>query len=231
MTKSILIFVLLSGTIFTNSNSNFAPADQPINMDVTGSSATYLANELDVITTSDEISLAPEWAIDAAHSAVQFRIRHFFTPVPGVFERWNGTLHFAADNLEGSKIDVQIDVASINTKNDRRDAHLRTPDFFAADQYPNIRFRSNNIRSTGDNTFVATGELTIKETTRVIDLPFEFLGAMPDPSRENTTVAGFRAETSILRNDYGVGTGDYIQTAVIGNEVSIEIFLEVRSRN
>lgn len=181
-------------------------------------------------TATPSVNEAPTWTIDANHSAVNFRIRHFFTPVPGVFERWGGTLKFDANNLEGSSIDVELQVASINTKNERRDGHLRTADFFDAEKFPTMRFVSNEIRSTGDNSFVAVGQLTIKETTKTIELPFEFLGAMPDPQREGMTVAGFRAETSILRNDYGVGTGDYIQTAVIGNEVSIEVFLEVRAR-
>jgi polyisoprenoid-binding protein YceI len=170
---------------------------------------------------------AKEWRIDQSHSAVNFKIRHFFTPVPGVFERWGGTIKFDPDNLEGSMIDINIEVASVNTKNERRDNHLRTADFFEAETYPNMTFVSHSIRQTGENTFVATGNLTIKETTKTIELPFELLGAMPHPSRENTTVAGFKSELSILRNEYGVGTGDYIQTVVIGDEVSIEIFLEV----
>lgn len=182
----------------------------------------------DTVTKTDNHT-APSWTIDTNHSAVNFNIRHFFTPVPGTFTQWGGELKFDANNLEGSSIDITIQVPSINTKNERRDGHLRTADFFDAEKYPTMRFVSKEIRKTGDNTFVAVGELTIKETTKTIELPFEFLGAMPDPQREGMTVAGFRAETSILRNDYGVGTGDYIQTAVIGNEVEIEIFLEVRA--
>jgi polyisoprenoid-binding protein YceI len=190
------------------------------------STTTFASNESNDHhgTTINE---AKEWRIDASHSAVNFRIRHFFTPVPGVFERWGGTIKFDPQNLEGSSIDINVEVASVNTKNERRDGHLRTADFFESDTFPNMTFVSHSIRQTGENTFVATGDLTIKSTTKTIELPFELLGAMPHPSRENTTVAGFKSELSIMRNDYGVGTGDYIQTAVIGNEVSIEIFLEV----
>lgn len=183
----------------------------------------------DTLVKTDNHNEAPTWTIDTNHSAVNFNIRHFFTPVPGTFTQWGGTLKFDANNLAGSSMDITIQVPSINTKNERRDGHLRTADFFDAEKYPTMRFVSNQIRKTGDNTFVAVGQLTIKETTKTIELPFEFLGAMPDPQRQGMTVAGFRANTSILRNDYGVGTGDYIQTAVIGNEVSIEIFLEVRA--
>jgi polyisoprenoid-binding protein YceI len=179
--------------------------------------------------SNDNHNEAPTWAIDANHSAVNFSIRHFFTPVPGTFQNWGGTLKFDANNLPGSSIDITIEVPSINTKNERRDGHLRTADFFDAEKYPTMRFVSKEIRKTGENSFVAVGDLTIKETTKSIELPFELLGAMPDPQRQGMTVAGFRAQTSILRNQYGVGSGDYIQTAVIGDEVSIEIFLEVRA--
>ncbi len=178
-------------------------------------------------TSTKETQLAKEWRIDASHSAINFRIRHFFTPVPGLFERWTGTLHFDANDLENSKIDVTIDVSSVNTKNERRDNHLRNPDFFEVSKYPNITFVSSSIRKTGENKFVAVGELTIKETTKTIELPFEFLGSMPHPRNPDNTVAGFKAEYSLNRLDYGVGTGDFVQTTVVGNEVNIEIFLEV----
>lgn len=184
---------------------------------------------VDTSKSSTTINPAPEWNIDAAHSAVNFKIRHFFTPVPGTFEKWGGTLLFDPSNLEGSKIDITLEVASVNTKNERRDGHLRTADFFDAENFPTMSFVSKEIRSTGENSFVAIGDLTIKETTKTVELPFTLLGTMPDPRNENTTIAGFRAETTIKRNDYGVGTGDYIQTAVIGDEVDIEINLEVRN--
>jgi polyisoprenoid-binding protein YceI len=177
--------------------------------------------------TESAVIAAPTWNIDHSHSAVNFQIRHFFTPVPGMFQAWGGTIQFDANNLEGSKIDISIDIESVNTKNDRRDAHLRNADFFDAEKYPTMTFVSNTIRSAGDNKFIATGDLTIKDVTQTIELPFEFLGAMEHPGRANTMVAGFKANYSLLRNDFGVGTGDYIQTAVIGNEVSIEVLLEV----
>jgi polyisoprenoid-binding protein YceI len=170
---------------------------------------------------------ATAWTIDASHSAVNFRIRHFFTPVPGVFERWGGTINFDANNLAASSIDIAIEVASVNTKNTRRDEHLRNPDFFEAEKYPNMTFKSSSIRRTGENAFVAVGQLTIKETTQTIELPFEFLGSMPHPWRENTEVAGFKANYSLSRLAFGVGSGDFVQTTVVGDQVDIEIFLEV----
>jgi polyisoprenoid-binding protein YceI len=123
---------------------------------------------------------------------------------------------------------MTINAGTVNTANERRDAHLRTADFFETDKFPTLRFVSNNIQKTGENTFVAVGNLTIKETTKEIRLPFTFLGSMPHP--RGGTVAGFKANYQILRNDYGVGTGGYVETQTIGNEVDIEILLEVVNR-
>lgn len=170
---------------------------------------------------------ATAWTIDAAHSAVNFNIRHFFTPVPGTFENWTGTLHFDPNNLEGSKIDVSIDVSSVNTQNTRRDEHLRDPDFFEVDRWPNMTFVSSEIRANGENSFVALGDLTIRDVTRQVELPFQLLGVMDHPWQENTEVAGFEASTTLKRLEYGVGSGNFVQTAVVGDEVTINIFLEV----
>jgi polyisoprenoid-binding protein YceI len=168
------------------------------------------------------------WAVDKSHSSVNFKIRHFFTPVAGSYGDWDGVIRFDAANLKGSSINMTINAGSVNTANERRDAHLRTADFFETDKFPTMRFVSNNIQKMGENSFVAVGNLTIKETTKEIRLPFTFLGSMPHP--RGGTVAGFKANYQILRNDYGVGTGGYVETQTIGNEVDIEILLEVVNR-
>jgi polyisoprenoid-binding protein YceI len=168
------------------------------------------------------------WAIDKAHSSINFKIRHFFTPVAGSYGDWDGVLRFDPANLKGSSINVSINAVSVNTANERRDAHLRTADFFETEKYPTLRFVSTDIQKTGENAYVAVGTLTIKETSKQIRLPFTFLGSMPHP--RGGTVAGFKANYQILRNDFGVGTGGYIETQTIGNEVDIEILLEVVNR-
>lgn len=180
------------------------------------------------LTVGSHAQEARLWQVDAAHSAVNFKIRHFFTPVSGSFTNWDGVIRFDPDNLAGSSITASISVPSVNTANERRDNHLRTPDFFDATTFPTIRFASTRIEKTGDNTFLAHGNLTIKDVTKPIALPFTFLGSMPHP--RGGTVAGFKATTQILRNDYGVGTGGYVETTTIGNEVDIEILLELIAR-
>lgn len=170
---------------------------------------------------------ATAWNIDRAHSAVNFTISHFFTPVDGVFDDYEATVHFDPENLEGSLIDVTIPVESINTRNERRDNHLKSEDFFNSSEWPNIRFVSNSIEHTGDNNYVARGELTIRDVTHSFDLPFELLGVMDHPMRENTKVAGIVAETELMRTDYGVGVGDWAATAVVGDRVDIRLNLEL----
>jgi len=98
---------------------------------------------------------ATTWNVDKAHSAVNFEVRHFFTPVNGTFNDYNATINFDPNNLEESMLDVEIMVGSIDTKNERRDGHLRTADFFDAEKYPKITFKSSKIESKGDNKFVA----------------------------------------------------------------------------
>jgi polyisoprenoid-binding protein YceI len=206
-----------------NVEDRFIPQPTPSHM-----KSLILLTVLILLPFGAQGQVAQLWQIDAAHSAVNFKIRHFFTPIPGAFTKWDGVIRFDAANLAGSSIDVLIDVTSINTKNDRRDAHLRTPDFFDATTHPTIRFKSERIVKTGDNTFAAHGTLSMKDVTKPFTLPFIFLGSMPHP--RGGTVAGFKAESQLLRNDFGVGTGGYIETSTIGNEVDIEILLELIAR-
>ncbi|MCG8372353.1 MAG: YceI family protein [Balneolales bacterium] len=170
---------------------------------------------------------APTWDIDKSHSAVNFEIRHFFTPVNGSFADYDATIKFDPENLAESSLDVTIQVASVDTDNDRRDGHLRSPDFFEAETFPTITFSSESITSTAENEFVAKGELTIKDVTTEFELPFTLLGVMDHPWQENVVLAGFTSEFALLRNDFGVGTGDWVSDAVVGNEVKVVLNLEV----
>lgn len=183
------------------------------------------------LTSTETDREATSWQIDKAHSAINFTINHFFTAVDGTFNDYTATVNFDPENLEESSLDVTIPVSGINTRNQRRDNHLMSEDFFNAEQWPNIRFVSNEIVSNGDNGFIARGQLTIRDVTRDFDLPFELLGVMDHPMRENTRVAGIRASAELMRNDYGVGTGDWAATAVVGDQVNIQLNLELNSSN
>jgi polyisoprenoid-binding protein YceI len=172
---------------------------------------------------------ATAWTVDNSHSSIKFEIRHFFSNVPGAFHEYDADIHFDPNNLDDSKLDVTIQVASVDTENERRDGHLRTDDFFNVEKWPTMTFTSNSIESVGDNQFVAKGELTIKDVTKDFELPFTLLGVMDHPRRDGVKIAGFTSEFMLKRNDFGVGTGDYISDAVIGNEVNITLNMEVNS--
>ena len=133
--------------------------------------------------------------------------------------------HFYHNDLQNSSIDVEIQVSSINTQNEKRDNHLRSEEFFNTKKWSDIRFSSSDIHKTGDNQFVASGEITIRDVTENIDLPFTLLGLMDHPRKEGTKVAGFNASTSINRTDFGVGVGYWAATMVVGDDVVIDINL------
>lgn len=169
------------------------------------------------------------WELDKSHSSIQFSIKHFFTSVNGRFEDYKTDIKFDPNDLQNSSIDVEIPVNSVNTQNEKRDNHLRSEDFFNTKQWSDIRFSSSDIRKTGDNQFVASGELTIRDVTKNIELPFTLLGVMDHPMMEDTKVAGINASTSINRTDFGVGVGDWAATMVVGDEVVIDLNLELNS--
>jgi len=174
---------------------------------------------------------AQKWTFDKAHSSVSFRIRHFFTPVLGEFNSYDGEIYFDPTNLQESSINVTIQVKSVDTKNGKRDPHLQSADFFDADTYPTMTFVSDEILSNGDNEYVAKGKLTIKDVTTEFELPFKLLGIMDHPKRKGTKISAFESLFVIKRNDFKVGTGQYVETAVIGEEVNVSITLELLSSN
>lgn len=169
------------------------------------------------------------WNIDPAHSNISFEVTHFFTPVSGKFEKYSSEIYFDPGNLPESSIDMEIEVNSINTGNQKRDNHLRSDDFFNAAEYPLITFSSDEIVKTGANTFVAKGSLTIKDVTKKIELPFTLLGMKDHPMREGVQVAGIKIDHRVDRTEYKVGVDDWASTAVIGDKVDISIALELNS--
>jgi polyisoprenoid-binding protein YceI len=177
------------------------------------------------------------WTVDGPHTEVNFSVKHFFTPVTGTFRDYRVDLHYDAESPENSSVSVTIDVASIDTKNERRDNHLRSADFFNAEEYPSMTFRSTSVRQVAPGQLIATGDLTIKATTRQIELPITLLGvqAIPEgPMQEMlggvTQVASFQAETAIDRREFEVGVANWAQTIIVGGEVDISIALEANRK-
>lgn len=170
-----------------------------------------------------------KWTVDPDHSTVSFQVSHFFVPVSGQFKSYEGDIIFEPDALAESKIGFTIQVASIDTDNEKRDGHLQSPDFFNSEKWPTISFKGSSFKKTGENTYEVEGNLTIRDVTKKVSLPFTILGR--DSVRKGglfkTEIMGIKMATTIRRTDYGVGVGDWAATTVIGDEVSIEIFLEL----
>ncbi len=172
------------------------------------------------------------WSVDEGHSEVHFTVNHFFTPVNGTFDEFEIDLQYDAENPEKSTVSATIPVGSINTRNERRDGHLKSEDFFEASEYPEITFVSTSVRAEGENRLIATGDLTIKGETEEIELPIEILGIKEIPAEMQQMlggaekVASFRATTEIDRGDFEVGVGNWAEDLIVGSDVEIDIRVE-----
>src|SRR5574341_280437 len=168
------------------------------------------------------------WKIDPAHSQVQFTVRHMMiSNVRGRFENFTGTVEFDEQNPARSLVDVQIEAASINTREPSRDAHLRSPDFLNADSYPYLRFKSKRVQKLDAAHGRIVGDLTIRDITREVALDVEYAGQARSPY--GTVSAGFSAQAKINRKDWGLNWNVALETGgwLVGEEVTINIELEI----
>lgn len=174
-----------------------------------------------------ESATAPtDWTVDKAHTQVKFKVRHLgLSNVEGSFNTFDLTLNFDPEDLTTLKTTATIDVASIDTGNERRDNHLRSDDFFAAEQHPQMTFVSREVRNVEGNRFQIAGDLTIRGTTKPVVLDAEMLGTA---AMQGKTVAAFTATTTINRFDYGLKWDRLTEAGglVVGEDVQITIDVE-----
>ncbi len=170
---------------------------------------------------------APTWRVDPPYCTVNFAATHILGKVPGQFKRFGGTIAFDPAALKDSRLDIWIEVASLDTGDGRRNTELLGPGFLDAGRYPQIRFRSADIRHLGGDEYAAAGELTIKDVTRRVELPFTFHGIRPSPTIKGVTVGGFTSRLTLDRLEYHVGTGKARGAAMAGRDVDIAIYLEL----
>ncbi|WP_106400406.1 YceI family protein [Actinocorallia populi] len=167
--------------------------------------------------------LTGTYTIDPAHTRIGFSARHaMVTKVRGAFNEFSGTAKVDGDEPGRSSVEVRIATASIDTRNEQRDGHLRTGDFLEVEKYPEITFASTAVERVSDTTFRITGDLTIKGVTKPVTIDFEFEGAAKDPFGNERI--GFEGSTSINRSDFGVTFNAALETG--GVLVSEKINLE-----
>jgi polyisoprenoid-binding protein YceI len=170
-----------------------------------------------------QIPAAGTYKLDAAHKRVGFVVRHLMvSKVRGQFAEADATITIAEDPLQSS-VEATITTASVETGTVDRDNHLRTGDFFEAEKYPHMTFRSTGIKSHAGAEFVLDGELTIKDVTKPVELVVEFEGATTSPYGQ--AVFGFSATTEIDREDWGLTYNMALESGgvMIGKKVKIEI--------
>jgi polyisoprenoid-binding protein YceI len=166
--------------------------------------------------------------IDTSHSGVHFVVRHMVvSKVRGVFGQFSGTIDYDADNVEQSKVAVEIDAASIDTREPKRDAHLRSADFFDVEQFPKLTFQSTGVKRTGSDTLAVTGDLTIHGVTRPVTLKVEELGGGKDPWGNERLV--WSAKTDINRKDFGLNWNQVLEAGGVLVSEKIAIELEIQA--
>ncbi|MDH6132003.1 polyisoprenoid-binding protein YceI [Kitasatospora sp. MAA4] len=165
------------------------------------------------------------WALDPVHSTVGFTVRHMMvSKVRGTFDTFSGQITVAEDALLSS-VRAEIDMASINTRNAGRDGDLRSTNYFETDKYPTMNFASTAVSGSGDK-YTVTGDLTLKGTTRPVELALEFHGVRSAPGMG--TRAGFSATGEISRKDFGVSFEMPMAEGgvVVGDRIRIELEIE-----
>lgn len=192
---------------------------------------TYLARTLGVAFAVAALLIDPVQAetykIDVVHSSVDFSIRHLVGRSKGKFSEFSGTVTYDAKKPEATSINAVIKVASLDTGNEKRDGHLKSADFFDAEQFPEITFKSTKAVKKDDRLLV-TGDFTMHGVTKSIELPVEVLGIGVHPMAK-VPVAGFASDITLKRSDYGVNNWTD-KAGVLGDEVKVSLLVEALAK-
>jgi len=176
--------------------------------------------------TGEELNMS--WQIDPAHSLIQFSVSHMMiSKVRGVFENFSGNIDLDVDNPKNTTLSVEIDAASINTRQSQRDDHLRSADFFNVTEFPKLAFKNTSVEVHSKNEATLNGELTIKDITKPVSLNVVYNGLSKSPW--GTMSAGFSGETKINRKDWDLTWNQSLETGgiLVGDDISITIELEL----
>lgn len=168
------------------------------------------------------------WNIDPAHSEIQFKVKHLvISTVTGNFKSFNGTLETEGDSFDNTSVTFEADINSISTNNTDRDAHLKSDDFFNAEEFPKLKFESTSFKKTGEDTYELTGNLTIRDITKEVTLNVEHGGTVDDPYGQ--TKAGFEINGSINRKEFGLKWSAVTEagSVVVGDEVKLHLNVQV----
>lgn len=168
------------------------------------------------------------WQIDSAHSHIYFTVRHMMiSKVRGSFEKFSGTVNFDEENPGNTTVNVEVDLTSVDTRNEQRDNHLKSPDFLDAENDATMKFASTRVEQIDAHNGRLYGQLTIKGVSKEVVLDVEFAGIAKSPW--GTESAGFSATGSLNRKDWGLNYNQALETGgfLVGDKIDIEIELEL----
>jgi polyisoprenoid-binding protein YceI len=168
------------------------------------------------------------WQIDSSHSHINFTARHMMiSKVRGSFENFNGTVNFDEQDPANTTVNVEVDLTSITTRDEQRDGHLKSPDFFDVENHPTMKFVSTRVEQIDENNGRLYGQLTIKGISKEVVLDVEYAGIAKSPW--GTESAGFSATGSLNRKDWGLNWNQTLETGgvLVGDKINIEIELEL----
>jgi len=168
------------------------------------------------------------WQIDSSHSHIYFTARHMMiSKVRGSFENFSGTINFDEENPTNTTVNVEVDLTSVSTRDEKRDGHLKSPDFFDVENYPTMEFVSTRVEQIDEHNGRLYGQLTIKDITKEVVLDVDYAGIAKSPW--GTVSAGFSASGSLNRKEWGLNWNQALETGgvLVGDKINIEIELEL----
>ena len=186
------------------------------------SPASLLFGALLSLCGAESLFAATTLQFDPIHSTVGFKVRHLFSNVEGHFDKFTGTIVADADHPENSTVTCSIETATVDTGTAKRDAHLKSPDFFDVEKFPTMTFTSKKVNVLGPDSADVVGDFTLHGVTKEVTLHVKFLGKGQGMMGGLTT--GWEATTQIKRSDYGLVWNKLIEvTAVVGDDVDIDL--------
>jgi polyisoprenoid-binding protein YceI len=173
------------------------------------------------------VATTTKWALDTTHTEIQFKVKHLvISTVTGFFKKFSGSVESNGDSFDGASVEFEADVDSLDTNNTDRDNHLKSPDFFAADQYPTLKF-SGVLRQTSNDHYKLEGDLTLRGVTKPVVLEATSGGTMKDPW--GNTKAGFEINGVINRKEFGLNWNALTEAGgmVVSEDVKLHVNAEL----
>ncbi len=181
-----------------------------------------------VVTVISSFAQKTSWGYDASHAKVSFTVSHFgISETEGKFTKFDGTVLADKPDFSDAVISITIDAASVNTEDEKRDAHLKSADFFDVAKYPGIQFKSKSLKPAGKNKYRLTGDFTMHGITKEITLNVTYRGSVVDPYKN--TKAGFTITGTIDRTAWGLTWNGKLSAGelLVGNDVKLDINMEL----